>query len=440
MKLNEPMTELDFQNTVLGGLEAAQKEIATLKSLTPAEQIIADQSRWPKEIKAGMEDLTKLKNTANGLDSEVKAITKSLASLDALTRREARLSFGDPVERFLSDPEKRNFFNGLARRLAFPNAKLPEHLEKALTGVDSSLGSALIPTEYMTEMYSVLAEYGDYNTLNVMRVGARTNSLPLISARPAAAWYGAGAAATEGTAIAAADYTGSAVTLAIQTLGVILYASREQLADSTIDMSSVIVRDLAMSVAQLLDETAFNGDGTADATDAGQYGIFQLVASVHTGLASTATGHTTVATTTLADWEKCLTTVSVGVLKRACKWWMHPQIRAKVALIVDSNGRPIFQTALETPSSTIGSIFGYPVVPVTAAPSTDSTGAKVAVFGDPMSQVVGIRSDIELAQSEHIKFAENQIGFRTIMRAGIKTRVPTGNPAGFKPLTVLTLG
>jgi HK97 family phage major capsid protein len=436
----DTLTEQEFQTKVLTGLEAAQKEITTLKKQTPAEEILSQPDRWPKELKAGFEDITKLKNTANGQDADLKAITRSMNRIEALTRLESRASFGDPVARFCADSEKANFLNAIARRLAFPNAKLPEHLEKALTGVDSSLGTAVIPTQYIADIYSVLASYGAYNTLNVMRVGARTNSLPIMSARPTSVWLGAGAAATEGTAIGAGDFTGSAVTLSIQSACALLYASREQMADSTVDMAPYILRELAESIAGLLDTSAFNADGTADAVDAGYYGIFQLVASVHTGLATTATGHTSVATTTLADWNKCLITVTQDVLNRPCKWWMHPQILAKVCLIVDSNGRPIFQTALEAPSATIGSIFGHPVVKVSAAPSTDSTGEKIAVFGDPQAQVVAIRQDLELAQSEHIKFAENQIGYRGILRAGIKTRVPTGNPAGFKPLTVLTLG
>ncbi len=74
-----------------------------------------------------------------------------------------------------------------------------------------------------------------------------------------------------------------------------------------------------------------------------------------------------------------------------------------------------------------------------AAPTTDAASAKIAVFGDPQAYVVGIRQDIELAQSEHIKFAENQIAFRCLVRAGGKHRIPGSNPAGFIPLVVLTL-
>lgn len=441
--MNDTLPEAEFQKKVLDGIEDQQKQINELKKLTPAEQILADQTRWPKELKAGFEDLTKLKNTANGFDSELKKIERNLAKIEALARAEARLSFGDPVARFCADEEKRNWLNAITRQVAFghyPGFKLPEHLAKALTGVDSGLGQAVIPTQYIAEIFAVLADYGDYNTLRVdSGLSARTASYPIMSARPTAVWIGAGTGGSvEGTAITAGSFSGTSVNLAIQTAAAYLIASREQLMDSTVDMSSFILREIAESVANLLDNMAFTADGGADQVDAGYYGIFET-ATVHTGcIAEAAACNISVATLDLDDFVKCLTTVTAQVLKRAARWWMHNQILAKVCLVKDSNGRPIFQNALEAPSSTVGSILGYPVNPVIAGPTTDSTSSKLAVFGDPQAYVVGIRQDLELAQSEHIKFAENQIAFRALVRAGGKHRIPTGNPAAFKPLVVLT--
>lgn len=420
------------------GIDHLNTEVKAIKQ-NSAEVILADQSRWPKELRAGFEDLTKLKATANGFDSELKKIERTMARIEAISRAEARLSFGDPIARFCADEEKRNWLNAICRKLIWPNANLPEHLTKALTGVDSSLGQAVIPTQYIPELYDVLARYGTYNSLRVDRVSARTVSYPLMSARPTAVWIGAGTGGSvEGTAITAGSFTGSAVSLAIQTAAAYLIASREQLQDATVDMAPVILREIGESVAKLLDDMAFSADAGADQVDAGYYGIFET-ATVHTGtIAEAAAGNVSVATLDVDDFVKCLTTVSVNVLSLQTRWWMHPQILAKVCLVKDLNGRPIFQNALEAPSSTVGSILGSPVVTTPSAPSTDSTSSKLAVFGDPQAYVVGIRQDMELATSEHIKFAENQIAFRALIRAGGKHRIPTGNPAGFKPLAVLT--
>jgi HK97 family phage major capsid protein len=98
---------------------------------------------------------------------------------------------------------------------------------------------------------------------------------------------------------------------------------------------------------------------------------------------------------------------------------MHPQVLAKIVQIRDSNGRPIFQTALEAPAgNSIGSILGYPVVLAAAMPSTDSAGNVVAVFGDPQGGAVGIRKQFELAQSDHFEFTSNNSVFRALIRAG----------------------
>lgn len=425
------------------GITSLKGEVDKLKALTPAEEILKDQSRWPKELKAAFEDITKLMKNANGFDSELKALEQKFARVNNLAQLEARGAFGDPIARFCADEEKRDWVNAVARMIAFPNLNqksLPAHLQKALTGVDSGLGQAVIPTQYMGEIYDVLNRFGTYNTLRVDRgLSARTVSYPIMTARPTAVWIGAGSGQAEGTAISEGSFTGSAVSLAIQTAAAYVIASREQLQDATVDMSSFILREMAEAIAALLDAMAFSADGGADQIDAGYHGIFNT-GVVHTGaIAEAAAGNVSVATTDLDDWVRCQTTVSARVLTSQTRWWMHPQILAKLALVRDDNGRPIFQNAMEAPSTTVGSILGSPVVPTVAAPSTDSGSAKIAVFGDPQSYVVGIRQDLELAQSEHIKFAENQIAFRALLRAGGKHRIPTGNPAAHIPLVVLTL-
>jgi len=447
--LGSTLTEDEFQSKVLKGVESLQDDITKLKPLQAEveklkaapdlEKILAEPDRWPKAMKTLAEENIKLKATANGFDSEIKKLQSQLRTLEALAKLEARGAYGDPIARFCADEEKRDWLNAVTRRLKWPDAKLPAHLEKALTGVDSSLGQAVIPTHYIPELYDVLKQYGQYNTLRVdSGLSARTNSYPIMTARPTAVWIGAGSGAAEGTAITPGDFAGTSVNLSIQTAAALLYASREQLQDATVDMSSLILREIAQSVTKLLDDMAFTADGGADQVDAGYYGIFETD-TVHTGSDATASSAITVGTTTLDDWVRCLTTVSQPVLNLSPRWWINPQILAKVCLIRDDNGRPIFQNALEAPSPTVGSILGAPVNSVAAAPFADETGAKVAVYGDPQGYVVGIRQDMELATSEHIKFAENQIGFRAIVRAGGKHRIPTGNPAGHIPFAVLTL-
>jgi HK97 family phage major capsid protein len=91
--------------------------------------------------------------------------------------------------------------------------------------------------------------------------------------------------------------------------------------------------------------------------------------------------------------------------------------------IKDNNGRPIFLGALEAPSyGAIGTILGYPVVPVMAAPNTDGAGVLVAAFGDRNGQVVGVRDDFAFEASDHYRWNTLERSFRAYGRAATGCR------------------
>jgi HK97 family phage major capsid protein len=361
-----------------------------------------------------------------------------------------RSSWKSPVERALADDGLRAFINASARAAVFPSEikRLPSEWQKmleeasanhkALTGVDSSLGQAVIPSEWFKVIYDTLLEYGDWASLDVIQVGARTNLIPVATSRPNFYWIGAGSGAAETSGITEGSLAGSSVTLSIQTLAAYLLAARELLADSSVDMAPYLTKQMLQSVAYGLDTAAFTATGAADQTNAGYYGIFQA-AAVNTNLAATAAnGNTTIEATQLEDWQRTLLTVSPIVLKRRACWWMHPQMLIRALAIRDRNGRPLFQTYTEAPTpGGIGSILGYPVRLPAVAPTTDTAGQPVAAFGDPDGQAVGLRQDMEFATSDDIKFAENMRAFRCLCRAGTKLKTIASSTT-LKPIAVLT--
>jgi HK97 family phage major capsid protein len=102
---------------------------------------------------------------------------------------------------------------------------------------------------------------------------------------------------------------------------------------------------------------------------------------------------------------------------------MHPRQLVRSLSVKDSNGRPIFLTALEAPTPAgIGSILGSAVVPSYAAPTANSASADIAVFGDPKGLVCGLRKGIEFAQSNEAKFEDYEATFRGVGRFGCKIR------------------
>ncbi len=216
--------------------------------------------------------------------------------------------------------------------------------------------------------------------------------------------------------------------LEVEVIAVLLNVSLQLLQDSEFDVTADVLNDFIEAVNYRLDHAVFTADGDADATDGGMSGIFVGGTTV-----SAASGNTTMETLDFEDVTGCLLGVDSAVLSRPAKWWMHPFILVRMLHIKDGNGRPLFLTANEAPTPAgLGSILGYPVELVEAAPSANTAGSAVAVFGDPAAQIVGVRQDFAFEASDHHKWNAYQRSFRGILRAGTKIRRATA-------LGVLTL-
>lgn len=436
-----------FEKTVLDGVKTIQTQQEKFQN--DMTKVMSDLDRLDKEGKKAMEDLTLTKNKANTTFEEVMAKMEKVQKQIVLNTRS---SFRSPIARALANEEFRFKINAFARYIIACKAnelgKLdPAHkkviedaaiAQKALTGVDAGLGQATVPIDTFNEIYDLLLEYGDYSTLDVKRVGARTNVLPLATGRPQFAWMGAQSGLAEGSQIPSGSFGGGDVVLIIQTLGVLMYISRELLQDSTVDLAPYVVRQMIQSIDWGLDTACFIGTGNQDTTNGGYVGLFNAALS-NTNLGiSAGAGRTSVGLLKLDDFVAVQTNVSAEVLKRKPMWWMHPQMIARAVLIRDAMGRPIFQTWQEVPTpGAIGSILGAPVHPTAVAPNTDGANQPVAAFGDPDAQPVGVRADLELATSADIGFPQNLMAYRALFRAGVKMYTQPGSVT-LKPFTVLS--
>lgn len=409
-----PMSETEFQKTVLDGIGGQKRT---------TDSLVADFDRLTKETKGAFDELTVLKRHANDSSAAMAETKRALERIDGLLRREARMAFGDPIKRIQADERMRLSLNA-AFRLAVDSSgdmqrllrqKFPAEIVGRALGEDSSPGSTLIDDALASEVYDTLAMYGVWNTFRVQRLGTKQTKFPIKTTRPVAGYV-----LTEGAQISDdTNKAGASVTLEAEVIAVLLNVSLQLIQDAEVDVTADVLDDFAEAVAYRIDWSALAADGGSDATDGAMTGIFGGAGTA----AAAASGNTTVATTDLEDWTKCLTTVDPAVLSRQARWWMHPQILVKALSIKDSNGRPIFLTANEAPTPAgIGSILGYPVTLAHAAPSTDSASAKIAVFGDPAGQVVGIRQDFTFEASDHHGWDTFQRSFRGIARAGTKVR------------------
>jgi HK97 family phage major capsid protein len=404
------LSDEQFQETVLRGVNAVEEKFQAVQR--NQETLLKNYDQLGRETKQTMEELTRLKNTANDRAQILTAVQK----LQMQLRTEAVAAGMDPIQRIVNDPEKRARLN-LAVRLAVDrNGDLRqacEPLARAI-GEDTGEGATLIIAQLFKEIYDTLAQYGDWSTLGVRRLGTKVTNFPVKTARVVAQWLTSEAAAI-------ADDTneaGSTMTLTVLPNAVLLNVSRQLIEDAEFDVTALVMEDFQQAWNLRLDTAAFSGNGTADGNNGGFTGLFNAGTK-----AAAATGNTRAGALDFDDVNRCLTTVAPVVLKRKPRWWMHPQMLVRMMGIKDNNGRPIFLGALEAPSyGAIGTILGFPVVPVMAAPNTDGPNQPVAAFGDRNGQVVGVRDDFVFESSDHYRWNTLERSFRAYGRAATGCR------------------
>lgn len=399
-----------------GGLSQAEFQSKVLETVgkvkTTADDLTKNYDNLQKETKSAFEELTKLKTDQSATFDE---LTRAIKKLNLRMGQELKLANGDPIKRIQADPEKRNLINALVRQAA--GAPLSA-VHRTTLGEDATPGSTLINDALADDIYDTLASYGAWSSFGVRRVGTKTTKFPVKTARATASFI-----LTEGGAITEdAAKAGTSVSCVLEVIGALLPVSRQLLDDAEFDVTADVLADFAEAIAYKLDWACLQADGGADATDGGFTGIFGGGGTA----SAAAAGNITTELTDFEDWTKCLLTVDAGVLSRPCKWWMHPQHIVRALSVKDSNGRPIFLTALEAPTTGgIGSILGYGVVPCHAAPTANAINAKVAVFGDPEGLVVGMRNGFEFEASDHAGFTAYERYFRGVARAGVVVRKAT---------------
>jgi HK97 family phage major capsid protein len=404
------LSEEKFQETVLRGVNAVEEKFQEVER--NQETLLRNYEQLGRETKQTMEEMTRLKNSANDGAQILGAVQRLRAQL----RTEAVSAGLDPIQRIVNDPEKRARLN-LAVRLAVDRngdmRSACEPLARAI-GEDTGEGSTLVIAELFKEIYDTLAQYGDWSTLGVRRLGTKVTNFPIKTARVQAQWLTTEAAPIPDDTSEA----GSTMTLTVLPNAVLLNVSRQLVEDAEFDVTGMVLEDFQEAWNLRLDTAAFVGNGTADGNNGGVTGLFNAG-----NKAVAAQGNTTAGTLAFDDVNRCLTTVAPVVLKRKPQWWIHPQMLVRLMGIKDNNGRPIFLGALEAPSyGAIGTILGYPVVPVMAAPNTDGPGQLVAAFGDRSGQVVGVRDDFVFESSDHYRWNTLERSFRAYGRAATGCR------------------
>lgn len=384
---------------------------------TQNEKLIKNIDQLDSQTKKALEGFDA---ACKRLDS-VEEITRSMQKLQKHLALERRQAFSSPAKRIAYDEEKRGIFLARLCKSLEIESKAPEHIRAICKDLDSANtpGSTFIANnELERDIYDLLATYGVFNQFDSRMIGAKTTEVRLKTARVAAVFVD-----EAGSMTADSTKAGSKVTVTPGKIGALISVSSELLEDDIGGLVEDILNDIAESIAYRIDWIAIAADGGADATDGGFTGIMGGGGTDRTA----ASGNVSMATLDYEDVLACVTNLPTGLLQRGtAKWLMNPTILAKIMLIKDGNGRPIFHSALDAPSyGSIGTILGFPVVTSAVAPTTDSAGARVAAFGDFMAEAVRIRRGITFDRSEQWAFDTDEITFRGTARAGAKVKAAT---------------
>lgn len=412
------ITEQEFRTKVLENVTAVKKQ---------HEAIDQNFKTLDAQSKKLSEDFSAHVKAFEGLPSQVQVIERSLETIRLKQANERRANFGSHIERICGDPDMRDCVNGVIRLAAFNGGKrglvIPDKQQKAAedyarTGLleASGAGSGYIYTELLPAIYGLIAEYGIWSKFDVIPLSQKAANMIVDTTDPTMVWT------AEATASSETNYAGGNVALAVGKLLGWMSVPNELLEDSVVDIGRYVLPKFANATAKALDWACTSADGTADATDGGFTGIFGGGGTA----AVAASGNVSMATLDLEDFIAAMAAVNAAALSKQCCWWIHPTNLVKALAIKDLNGRPIFLPSTDAPSlGAIGSILGYPVILTHAAPATNSTSDKVAVFGDPMGLAVGLRSDFAFAMSDQILFKEDSTVFRARARAAVKVKQAT---------------
>lgn len=395
------MSQKIFQEKTL---EAVEKIGDRAKALEEAQKTFGENS---KNLLAEFE---KLKNSADGSAKSMEALQQKISALALKQNHSARRKTGDPIRDIVEDPEKKELINALVRKAI--KAPLSESHTKALDSA-STPGSTFLNDALMTDIYDTLSSFGVWSSFDVRQVNTRNNKFLVKTARPIARAFGEGITITKDS-----NKAGVSVQHEAQGIKVLMSVPNELMEDAEIDLSQDILTDFIEAVAFRMDWFCLQADGTNDDVNGGQTGIF-----IGGTDAISANGHTSIETLELEDVTGTILATDEAVMGRAACWWIHPHLLVRFLHIKDANGRPIFLTATEAPApGALGTLLGYPVKLSSAAPSANTPGAPVAVFGDPNGMVAGLRKSFDFKTSQEASFDDDETVFRGIARFGNKIR------------------
>ncbi len=274
---------------------------------------------------------------------------------------------------------------------------------KALAESDGGSGGYLVPTQFEARLLEVAGEESVFDPLAFhLPMAGRKISLPSLDQTGTssgqsnflggvvAGWEG------EGGQLSETEPKFKAVELDAHKLGGYTLVSSELNADSAIALEVLLVRLFGMARGWHRDYAFFRGDGVGK-----PLGILNAPAT----LAATRAGGGNALD--LADVGNMLSKLPANSFDRGV-WFMHQTLIPSLLDLKNSGNNAVFITNIG--NKPVWQLLGMPIRFTEKLPAAGTAGD--AILCDPSMYLVGDRGGLEIASSEHYKFANNQITWR----------------------------
>lgn len=307
---------------------------------------------------------------------------------------------------------------------------------KAISGENDTAGGYLAPSSIRNEIIVLQEQHGKFRAATqVWPLSSDFEVVPKQTGELTVYCPGAGTAPTE------SDPTFGQVGIQAHEWLTYTLVNRNISEDAVVAVGQIVGNSIARAFAKQEDNCGFNGD--ASATYFNITGLRAALRAVDATIANIAglvvAAGNAYSEITLANFESV-----VGVLPEYadegaawyCSRTFYWTVMARVALAVGgANATEVQMFPREH------QFLGYPVKFVQVMPTAEANDQICALLGDiALASKLGDRRTLEVATSEHVKFAEGQIAIRGAQRIGISVHDVGSTSVGGPVVGLITAG
>ncbi len=232
-------------------------------------------------------------------------------------------------------------------------------------------------------------------------------AIPRLKADATAAW------AAENNAISASDPQTDQVSLTPKHAGAIVEFSRNMLLQSSADVEQLLRADLAMVLAQALDQAAISGLGSSNQPR----GILNT-----SGIGSVAMGTNGAAITTDAVADLIGQVADVNAEMGALGFLTNTKVRRSASKLKDTTNRPL---GLDTVFQSLPRTFSNNV-PSNLTKGTSSGVCSALIYGNWSDLLIGLWSELDILVNpyESTAYSKGNVQIRAMMTVDISVRHP----------------